>query len=277
MKKVERSQTDENKLGEFKSGVKALCENPPKDYCSPLLMRDINRLHKRIFGSGIDYTEEKKLFNSKLLEMEGELYFKVISSPDPLCEALKFSMASNYIDFARLADLNEGAIAQVVLTAERARPDETALNSLKAKLKNAKTLCFLHDNCGEIVLDKILIRVIKKLYPQVKVTSVVRGSAVINDVTEEDARDVDLYGVAEVIPNGSDAPGTYLKEVTPRLVNLLKSADAVISKGLGNLETLYGEGLGIFFSFTCKCQHISSRFNVPMWSAVLIEEKRGVL
>lgn len=276
MKKVERSQTDANKLGEFKAGVKALCQNPPKDYCSPLLMRDINRLHARIFGSGIDYSREKKLFNSKLLEMEEELYGRITASADPLCEALKFSMASNYIDFARLADLNEDAIAQVVIGAERACPDKTALAGLKAKLKKAKTLCFLHDNCGEIVLDKILIRVIKELYPQVSVISVVRGSAVINDVTEEDAKDVGLYGVAEVIPNGSDAPGTYLKEVTPRLLNLLKTADAVISKGLGNLETLYGEGLDIFFSFTCKCQHISSRFGVPMWSAVLIEEQKRV-
>lgn len=274
MKKVERSCADAEKLQAFKQGVKNLCENPPKEYCSPLLMRDINRLHIKIFGKGIDYSAEKKLFNSKLLEMEPAIYAEITRSPDPLKEGLKFAMASNYIDFARLVDLNEGAIESVLQASRRAEPEENAYKSLKNKLEKAQTLCYLHDNCGEIVLDKILIRVIKELYPQISVTSVVRGSAIINDVTEEDAEEVGLYAFSNVIPNGSDAPGTNLKEVSAEVLNLLNTADAVISKGLGNLETLYGEGLGIFYSFTCKCEHISRQFEVPLWSAALIEEVR---
>ena len=66
--------------------------------------------------------------------------------------------------------------------------DGGVLSAFKDSLERAETLCFLHDNCGEIVLDKILIRVIKLLYPQISVTSVVRGAPVINDVTVEDAR-----------------------------------------------------------------------------------------
>lgn len=274
MKKVERSCTDAAKLQAFKSGVKSLCENPPKEYCSPLLMRDINRLHIKIFGNGIDYSAEKKLFNSKLLETEPALYAEIVRSPDPLKEGLKFAMASNYIDFARLADLNEDAIESVLKASRRAEPEEKAYKSLKMKLESAQTLLYLHDNCGEIVLDKILIRVIKELYPNVSVTSVVRGSAIINDVTEDDARAVGLERYAEVISNGSDAPGTNLKEVSAEVLNLLQTADVVISKGLGNLETLYGEGLGIFYSFTCKCEHISRQFGLPLWSAALIEEVR---
>lgn len=274
MKKVERTQNDEGKLQQFKAGVKALCENPPKDYCSPLLMRDINRLHARIFGSGIDYSEEKRLFNLKLLSMEGKLYSRIISSPDPISEGVKFAMASNYIDFARMSDLDEGAVALVIQAANRAEPDEKTLESFKNKLKNAKTLCYLHDNCGEIVLDKVLIRVIKELYPQIFVTSVVRGSAVINDVTEEDAAEVGLAEYAEVISNGSDAPGTYLNEVTPQVKRLLAESNVTISKGLGNLETLYDEGVAAFYLFTCKCNHIASRFGAPLWSVVIVENNR---
>lgn len=274
MKKVERSQTDADKVQAFKLGVKKLCENPPKDYCSPLLMRDINRLHKKIFGQGIDYSAEKKLFNGKLLELEEEIYNKVKSSAEPLKEALKYAMAANYIDFARLADLNEGAVQKVIEAADRAEPEQKAYENLKNKLENGRTLCYLHDNCGEIVLDKIFIRLVREIYPRVAVTSVVRGSAVINDVMSEDAAMVGLEKYAEVLPNGSDAPGTNIKEVSSAVLNLLNSADAVISKGLGNLETLYGEGFGIFYSFTCKCKHISERFGIPLWSAALIEEKR---
>lgn len=272
MKKVEAEQSDEAKLDGFKRAVKALCENPPANYCAPLLMRDIDRLHAKIFGAGIDYSREKSLFNALLSGMEGELYEKIMSSPDPLGEALKYAMASNYIDFARLSDLNAGAVDEVMKAAARAQVGSAALDSLKGKLKTAKTLCFLHDNCGEIVLDKILIRVIKKLYPQVEITSVVRGGAIINDVTLSDAEQVGLSSVARVIDNGTNVPGTYLKEISAETLNALKTGDIVISKGLGNLETLYGEGFHAFYAFTCKCNHIAERFSSPLWSAVFAEE-----
>lgn len=272
MKKVERTQTDAGKLEKFKRGVKILCENPPENYCAPLLMRDIDGLHRKIFGCGIDYSHEKKLFNSALLNIEEDLYGKITGAADPLFEALKYAMASNYIDFARLSDLNETAVAQVISAAQEIAIDGKTYSSFKNRLSGADTLCYLHDNCGEIVLDKILIRVIRKLYPRIKVTCVVRGGEIINDVTVSDAAQVKLYDVAEVVSNGTNVPGTYLKEVSPEVINLLKS-DVVISKGLGNLETLYGEGFSAFYAFTCKCAHIAERFFAPVWSSVFAEEK----
>lgn len=73
MKKVEKGRPDGAKFAEFKKEVRALCDNPPETYCAPLLMRDIDGLHRKIFGSGIDYSAEKKMFNSAVLNMEGEL------------------------------------------------------------------------------------------------------------------------------------------------------------------------------------------------------------
>lgn len=272
MKKVEREQSDAAKLERFKKGVKALCDNPPERYCAPLLMRDINDLHREIFGAGIDYSREKRAFNLKLLSMEEELFSRVVNSPDPVGEGLKFAMAANYIDFARLSDLNEDSVNTVLSAAERARADEGELEKLKGGLKSAKTLCYLHDNCGEIVLDKILIRAIKALYPAISVTSVVRGFPIINDVTLDDAREVGLTDICKVVGNGSDIPGTCLEEINAEVKNLLSASDVIISKGLGNLETLYGEGYKIFYAFNCKCAHISKQFGYPLWSAVLVSE-----
>lgn len=272
LKKVEREQTDKTKLEEFKSAVKRLCESAPDDFCAPLLMRGIDLKHREIFGCGIDYSREKSQFNRLLLNMEDELYNRITSSPDPVEEALKFAMASNYIDFARLSDLNEDSVGLVLSAAARASVDKATLESFKNKLQTAKTLCFLHDNCGEIVLDKILIRVIKSIYPQIAVTSVVRGKPVINDVTVKDAQEVGLDRIATVADNGTDIPGTYLKEVSPETIKLLNESDVIISKGLGNLETLYGGCYGIFYAFNCKCAHISERFNLPLWSAAFIEQ-----
>lgn len=67
MKKVEKGRPDGAKFAEFKKEVRALCDNPPETYCAPLLMRDIDGLHRKIFGSGIDYSAEKKMFNSAVL------------------------------------------------------------------------------------------------------------------------------------------------------------------------------------------------------------------
>ena len=270
LKKVEGTQTDGVKVEKFKDGVKALCENPPEDYCAPLLMRDIDLLHRKIFGIGLDYSKEKSFFNKTLLSMEDELYSRIIASIDPIKEGLKFAMTSNYIDFARLSNLDGESVKLVISASERASVDSPTLDKFKSKLKTENSLLYLHDNCGEIVLDKILIRVIKKLYPHISVTSVVRGYPIINDVTEADAEEVGLSSVSKVIANGAGVPGTFLKEVSPEVIRLLKQSGVVISKGLGNLETLYGEGFSIFYAFNCKCSHIAEQFALPLWSAAFI-------
>ncbi len=273
LKKVEREQKDGKKLSEFKAGVKALCENPPEHYCAPLLMRDIDSLHREIFGAGIDYSREKSLFNLKLLSMEEELYSHIMSSADSVESALGFACASNYIDFARLCDIGEDSVSTVIEAGERSKLNKAVTQSFKEKLKSAGTLCFLHDNCGEIVLDKILIRVISHFYPRIRITSVVRGKPIINDVTKDDAKEVGLEKYSRVADNGTGIPGTCLAEISEEVKQLLKHSDVIISKGLGNLETLYGEGYNVFYAFNCKCRHIAERFSAPLWSSVFVEEK----
>lgn len=272
LKKVEKSQSDLQKIEKFKGEVKKLCQNPPEFYCAPLLMRDIDGIHKKIFGAGIDYSKEKYMFNSALLKMEQFLFDKICASDDMLKSALSYAMSANYIDFARISDLNEDSIKYVTSLAEKTSIDKETLDAFKKRLSSAHTLLYLHDNCGEIVCDKILIRIIKKLYPQISVTSVVRGGAIINDVTMLDAEQVKLGEYATVISNGSNVPGTYLKEVNASVLRLLQDSDVILSKGLGNLETLYGGGYKIFYAFNCKCNHISQKFSYPLWSPAFVSE-----
>ena len=40
------------------------------------------------------------------------------------------------------------------------------------------------------MLDKVFIRILKKLYPQLDITVVVRGFPTLNDATYEDAEDI---------------------------------------------------------------------------------------
>ena len=58
----------------------------------------------------------------------------------------------------------------------------------------AEHFLLIADNCGEIVLDKLFLEQLKKRFPHLKITVLVRGGEVLNDATVEDARDY-LLGI----------------------------------------------------------------------------------
>ena len=51
---------------------------------------------------------------------------------------------------------------------------------------------YLCDNCGEIVLDKLLILQLQKHFPHLQITVMVRGGEVLNDATMRDVRQIHL-------------------------------------------------------------------------------------
>jgi uncharacterized protein with ATP-grasp and redox domains len=81
---------------------------------------------------------------------------------------------------------------------------------------------------------------------------------VINDATIEDAEQVKMNNVAEVIATGSDAPGTILNLCSEEFLKIYNNADMIISKGQGNYETLSEENKkDIFFLLKAKCALIA--------------------
>ena len=129
------------------------------------------------------------------------------------------------------------------------------------------------DNCGEIVLDKLLLESIQKAAPYVKCTVIVRGEPVLNDATMDDALQVGIEKCGKVIPNGTNIAGTYIPWVSAEAKKALDEADILISKGQGNFESLHGCGLNIYYLFLCKCQWFMERFGLPQYSGVFINEK----
>jgi len=103
-------------------------------------------------------------------------------------------------------------------------------------IKGADAVVYLLDNCGESVLDKLLIEELRRL--GVHVYAVVKGGAYQNDVTLKDALRIGLDEVAELVSTESDfsslIPGTYSKHVN----EVMRKADLVISKGMAHYETL---------------------------------------
>ena len=130
----------------------------------------------------------------------------------------------------------------------------------------------LCDNCGEIVLDKLLIEQIKKRFPHLEITVMVRGADILNDATIEDAKYCGIDKVARVVSNGENVAGTIYDMLSEEAKRAFDEADNIFSKGLGYYEAFYGFGWHVFFAFLCKCQYFMDKFNVPMLTGMFIEE-----
>ena len=145
---------------------------------------------------------------------------------------------------------------------------------MEEQLNKAKSFLLIADNAGEIVFDKLLLIELQKLFPHLKITVMVRGGEVSNDATMEDAKYVGLDKAANVISNGMPIAGTVYQMLSAEARQAIDSADVILSKGQGNYESLSGYGRHIFYSFLCKCDLFTSRFNVPKFTGMFIEDNK---
>ena len=147
----------------------------------------------------------------------------------------------------------------------------------KQDLKQAKTLTYVLDNCGEIVLDKLLIKEIKRQYPKLQISVLVRGKEVLNDVTMEDAIQTGLTKMVPVIENGTGIAGTVLEKISKEAKEALNEADIILAKGQGNFESMYGCGLNVYYLFLCKCDWFVKRFAMTKNAGVFLREGEYIL
>ena len=240
---------------------------------SPVIVADIRVLIQKYFDIVDSYEEEKTHFNRLMLEAEDVLGQMIESADEPLKEALRLARIGNYIDFGAMNDVSDKKLAELFAETENDVVDEREWTALKADLQKAKTLTYLTDNCGEIVLDKLFIKKIKEVYPQLEITVIVRGGKVLNDATLEDAKAVGLTDVVKVIGNGSSIAGNALGYISEEAEMLIRNADVVISKGQGNFESLNGCGLNIYYLFLCKCDWFVRRFKMKRLTGILINDR----
>ena len=225
------------------------------------------------YGITRDYTEIKRHFNRLVLGLEPQLAERMAASDDPLDLAIRCALVGNFIDFGPTGDVSEEKLLQLVDEAPGMELDEKALADVKERIVRARTITVLTDNCGEVVLDKLLMAQIARVNPKAEITAIVRGADTSNDATMDDACQVGLDAVARVISNGSDIAGTSLPHVNDETRAALRESDLVISKGLANYETLSGRGENIYFLFLCKCALYVEAFGVPLYTGMIV---RGV-
>ncbi len=257
---------------DFMQKVCSMIADAPESHAVPVIVRDILELRKEMFGEEDDYTEIKRHFNDLLLSRREELRKRIEAAADPLMLSLQIAMIGNYIDFAVLSNVDEGDLDRLLMSAETKELDRAAYEGLKKDLGEARRLVYFTDNCGEIVLDRLLIEEILKQYPNLTVSVIVRGMQAVNDATVEDAVQAGLDEIARIQGNGNGIMGTWLPETSEEALALIEEADVMIAKGQANFETLRHCGLNIYYLFLCKCSVFSRQFQVPEHAGILVNE-----
>ena len=148
-------------------------------------------------------------------------------------------------------------------------------NGYETDNQQPENVVYITDNCGEIVLDKIAIQILKKTFPNIRVTALVRGLPAGNDATMEDAEFCGLTDIVPVLGNGSDVGGTWFHGISTHARELLQGADVILAKGQGNYETMHGCGLNIYYLFLCKCDWFQQLFHAKLLQGMFINEKRA--
>lgn len=230
---------------------------------SPEVTRNILetlRLQSRVSDP---YEQEKEDSNRELLARYDEFKACIEKAENPFSTALRLAIAGNIIDFGPGHDFNIHETIKQVLNSDFAI-DHSA--QLQEAIKSAKTILYLGDNCGEVVLDKLFLETIG--HPNV--VFAVRENAVLNDVTLKEANEVGIHDVAQIISNGDDAPSTLLHRVSPGFKDIYDSADLIISKGMGNFEGLMHENdPRLYYLLMIKCEVIGQMIGAPKGAFVV--------
>lgn len=268
---------DENKKARYREQVRTFLDRHAASSCAPWLAWQLDLLFSDFFGISEDFTEIKKIYNRYLLNIEADLEARIRSAKDSLRECIQYVCAGNYIDFGAMQKVDDSLLESLLEKAGQKQVDEREYQLFVQDLAKAQTLVYLTDNCGEIVLDKLFIRLIKERFPSLRITVVVRGQNTLNDATMEDAAETGLSDTVTCIGNGNGAPGTVPVLLSSEAKNALDTADVIISKGQGNFESLYGEGYCPYYLFLCKCDLFAARFGLSLYSGVFAREDRLAL
>ena len=238
-------------------------------------IEQVYRMVAEGLGDADPYRETRLFFDREMLRLLPQLREHIAQSDDPLRSAVRAAIAGNLIDLAALGgEVTLERAMQKVEDVEREGLYFDDCDGLDAALKNARTLLVLGDNCGEIAMDRLLIETIRRLYPQIEVKYSVRGSAVVNDVTYEDAAAVGMDEVAEVIDNGDCLLTTLLCRASEAFRRAFYAADVIISKGMGNYEGLHNcDRDRIWFLMIAKCSVIARLSGAPKGSILCMEKK----
>jgi hypothetical protein len=234
--------------------------------------RIIYRTISKISGVEDIFAKEKlkieDFFNRRISYLE-----KILEkATDSLYTAAKLSCLGNTVDFGAGKFPN---LKKIMSEAKYIRFKINHFNIFKNKLKDAKNILFIADNCGEVFFDRLFMEAILNYNPKTNIFYATRSSPIINDVLISDAKKAGIDKFAKIISSGCDFPGLILSKTSTYFRKIWKESDLVISKGQGNFESLQSNKK-IFYIFKIKCVTVSEHLSLPVDSLLFLFNKNMV-
>ncbi|MBN7573447.1 MULTISPECIES: damage-control phosphatase ARMT1 family protein [Clostridium] len=240
---------------------------------TPEIIGEIFGMIKEHTNNQDPYKETRNYYNTLFSKLLPEFERKIEQDENSFQLAVRYAIVGNIIDFN---PIHNTLLEDIFDYFEKMEQLELAIDDSKELAKdilNSKTLLYLGDNCGEICMDKILLKKIKELNPNIKIFFGVRGKPVVNDSIAEDAYAVGIDEYAEVIDNGDGSLGTVLDRTSHEFKEVYKKADVVIAKGQANYECLSEEKKKIYFLLMTKCDVIANDIGVPEKKMICMKNK----
>ncbi|MEJ2613588.1 MAG: ARMT1-like domain-containing protein [Ignavibacteriaceae bacterium] len=213
---------------------------------------DVNKIYREIKSRNIRIAKKYMNYLSHMIE----------ASDDKLEMAVRASITGNTIDIAANPDFDIEKEINVI-TSNNINLD--FLPKFKEDYQRANKILFIGDNYEEALFDMLLI---KELLPK-EIVFAVRSNEILNDITMEDAKNLEIDKLCSVIENGNIIAGIDLEECSDDFLALYNSADMIIAKGQGNYETLFNAKRDIYFMFKVKCDVIAEICGNPVGTSVL--------
>ena len=258
----------------FAKDLMKLYLSAPAEVSSPWLAPATADLFQKHYGTPEDrFREEKEISNRFVLERLDAIRTRVDQAEDSLLAGLRFAILGNYIDFSALqGQVSFAELDSLLDRAEEMTPAGDGYAHLHADLQKAQNLLYLTDNAGEIGFDRIFAEVIHKEFPDLQITFCVRGGPAMNDALRADAELMEIP--FPVIDNGNRVAGTQIDQLSEKAKQALESADVIIAKGQGNVETMYGCGYNVYYAFLIKCERFVAEFGQPKLTPMLLREQK---
>jgi len=247
-----------------KSAAAALGELFGEEVCSATVATQVHRETYRIIGDNDPYKALKRKSNEIALELYPAAERFVKASKNPLRDSFLSAIVGNVLDFGIGTGYDHPSKLKKEfknLLGQGLGHDDTP--KIRRMLGKAQTVVYLVDNCGEIVLDRLALRELKRF--DIDLTLVVKEEPILTDVTRKDMRGL---GIEKMVDRVIEAPGFAvgidLDSLRGPFGRVLKDADLVIAKGMANFESLSETDISpIAYLLRTKCAPVADAMGIP--------------
>jgi len=235
-----------------------------EDVCSAQVASKVHRAIYDILGTDDPYADLKVKSNEVALELYPPAQRFVRSSKDRLKASFLCAVVGNVLDFGIGTGFDHPSALRKEfrnLLDEGLGHDDTP--KVRKLLAKADSVVYMADNCGEVVLDRLALAEIRKF--DVDLTFVVKGEPILTDATLADIRGLGIEKLVDrVVESPGFAVGVDLDALDGPFGKMLRGADLVIAKGMGNFEAVSETDIApIVYMLRTKCRPVAEAMGLP--------------